>query len=47
MPVKHIANWAERVPLLAGLPGISEEQAKRVFEEGTGPQGELLRTSIT
>lgn len=43
MPVQHIHHWAERAPALAGLPSYSDEQAERVLEQGTGPEGETLR----
>ena len=43
MPVHHVRNWAERVPPLAGFPGMTEEQGERVLETGTGPNGEILR----
>jgi len=43
MPVKHIANWADRAPALAGFPGMTDEQGERVLEQGTGPEGETLR----
>lgn len=42
-PVAPIANWADRAPALAGLPSLTEEQAERVLEDGTGPNGEALR----
>ena len=42
-PVRPIQNWADRVPPIAGLPGLSVEQAERVLEKGIGPQGEVLR----
>lgn len=42
-PVRPIKNWADRVPPIAGLPGLTEEQAERVLEKGIGPQGETLR----
>jgi mono/diheme cytochrome c family protein len=42
-PVAPIANWADRAPALAGLPNLTEEQAERVLEDGTGPNGEPLR----
>ncbi len=42
-PVAPIKNWAEKAPPLAGLPSLSEEEAERVLEKGTGPQGEALR----
>jgi mono/diheme cytochrome c family protein len=43
MPVKHIPNWADRAPALAGFPGLTEEQGERVLEKGEGPEGETLR----
>jgi hypothetical protein len=43
MPVQPNPNWAERVPPLAGLPSLTDQQAERVLEEGTGPEGEALR----
>lgn len=43
VPVRPNPNWAERVPPLAGLPSLTDRQAERVLEEGTGPEGEALR----
>ena len=43
MPVKHIPEWADNAPALAGLPGMTVEEAERVLEQGTGPEGEVLR----
>jgi mono/diheme cytochrome c family protein len=42
-PVAPINNWADRAPALAGLPSFTEEQAEKVLENGTGPNGEELR----
>lgn len=42
-PIAPIKNWAEKAPPLAGLPSLSQEEAERVLEKGTGPQGEALR----
>jgi mono/diheme cytochrome c family protein len=42
-PVPPIANWADRAPALAGLPGFTEAQVETVLEDGTGPNGEALR----
>jgi mono/diheme cytochrome c family protein len=42
-PVKPIANWADRAPAIAGLPGFTDEEALRVLQKGTGPEGEVLR----
>ena len=43
MPVRPISNWADRAPALAGFPSFTEEQGERILENGTGPQGEILR----
>lgn len=43
MPVKPIANWAESVPALTGFGSYTEKQGERILEEGTGPEGEILR----
>jgi mono/diheme cytochrome c family protein len=43
MPVKPIPDWAQQAPALAGLPGLTEEEAERVLEKGMGPEGETLR----
>jgi mono/diheme cytochrome c family protein len=43
MPVRHIANWADHVPDIAGLPSFTDEQMEKVLEKGTGPEGEVLR----
>jgi mono/diheme cytochrome c family protein len=43
MPVRHIPNWADNVPAIAGLPSFTDEQMERVLEKGIGPQGEVLR----
>lgn len=43
MPVQPIKNWAERTPPIAGLPGMTREEAERVLEKGMGPEGETLR----
>jgi len=42
-PVASIANWADRAPALAGLPSLTEAQAEKVLEDGTGPNGEAMR----
>jgi mono/diheme cytochrome c family protein len=42
-PVRPIVNWADRAPALAGLPGLTDEEAERVLEKGVGPEGETLR----
>lgn len=42
-PVHSIPNWADRAPALAGLGGFTEQQVERVLEQGTGPEGEVLR----
>ena len=43
MPVKPIANWADRAPTLTGFGSYTEKQGERILEEGTGPEGEILR----
>jgi mono/diheme cytochrome c family protein len=43
MPVHHIRDWADHVPPLAGLPGLTTEEMERVLEQGMGPEGEALR----
>lgn len=43
MPIHPDTNWAERVPPLAGLPSLNDQEAERVLEKGTGPEGEILR----
>ena len=42
-PVRHIPNWADQVPPIAGLGGFTEVQVERVLEQGTGPENEVLR----
>jgi mono/diheme cytochrome c family protein len=42
-PVHHIPNWADHVPPLAGLPGLTQVEMERVLEQGIGPEGEALR----
>src|SRR5258708_14193531 len=42
-PIAPIANWADTAPALAGLPGFPEEQAEKILEDGTGPNGGTLR----
>jgi hypothetical protein len=39
-PVRHIPNWADQAPPIAGLSSFTEEQVLRVLEKGTGPQGD-------
>jgi mono/diheme cytochrome c family protein len=43
MPVRHIQNWADNVPALAGLLSFTDQEMERVLEKGIGPQGEALR----
>jgi mono/diheme cytochrome c family protein len=45
-PVAPIQNWADRAPALAGLPSFTDQQAEKVLEEGTGPNGEALRAPM-
>jgi mono/diheme cytochrome c family protein len=42
-PVAPIANWADAAPPLAGLPSFTDKQFYTILENGTGPEGELLR----
>jgi len=42
-PVAAIPNWADHAPALAGLPSLTEAQAEKILEDGTGPNGEELR----
>src|SRR4051812_37349415 len=42
-PIPHFSNWADRAPTLAGLPGYSDEQMKRVLEDGVGANGQPLQ----
>jgi mono/diheme cytochrome c family protein len=42
-PVQPNHNWAQLAPPLAGLPSYTDEQAERILEKGTGPEGEALR----
>jgi hypothetical protein len=43
MPVRPIKDWADSVPPLAGLPNLTAAQVETVLENGTGPNGEVLR----
>jgi mono/diheme cytochrome c family protein len=38
-PVHPMPDWAEFAPPLAGLPGLTDEQAERVLEMGEGAGG--------
>jgi mono/diheme cytochrome c family protein len=38
-PVAPITNWADSAPKLAGLPSYTDEQVKRVLENGQGATG--------
>lgn len=38
-PVRHVPNWAQFAPPLAGLPGLSDEQMQRVLEKGQAANG--------
>ena|SRR5579862_1099326 len=38
-PVRHVSNWAQFAPPLAGLPGLSDEQMERVLERGESANG--------
>jgi mono/diheme cytochrome c family protein len=43
LPTRPIQNWADRVPPIAGLPGLTDAQAEIVLEHGQGPNGNDLR----
>jgi mono/diheme cytochrome c family protein len=45
-PVAPITDWADHAPALAGLPGFTDAQAEKVMEDGTGPNGEPLRSPM-
>jgi hypothetical protein len=45
-PVAPIQPWADRAPALAGLPSFTDAQAEKVLEDGTGPNGEVLRAPM-
>jgi mono/diheme cytochrome c family protein len=42
-PVAPIANWADAAPPLAGMPSFTDKQFFTILENGTGPEGEVLR----
>jgi mono/diheme cytochrome c family protein len=42
-PVKPMEEWGYWAPRLAGLPNFSDDQARSVLEQGTGPNGLALR----
>src|SRR3954467_4042434 len=42
-PIPHFPNWADRAPALAGLPGYSDEQMRRVLQQGMGVNGQPLQ----
>jgi mono/diheme cytochrome c family protein len=42
MPVRPIPNWAQNAPALVGFP-YTDEEGERVLEQGSGPEGEVLR----
>jgi hypothetical protein len=42
-PVAPIENWADAAPPLAGLPSFTDKQFYTILENGTGPEGEVLR----
>jgi mono/diheme cytochrome c family protein len=43
VPVRHINDWADRAPALAGLPSFTDNDMERILEQGIGPEGEVLR----
>lgn len=42
-PLQSMPNWAFSAPPLAGLPSFSDEDAMRVLEKATGPNGYPVR----
>lgn len=42
-PVRHVPNWAQFAPPLAGLPGLSDEQMQRVLEKGQAANGHEIQ----
>ena len=38
-PVHQVVNWAEFAPPLAGLPSLTDQQARQVLEMGQGTNG--------
>lgn len=42
MPTKHIPDWAQYAPVLAGLPSYTDEQMENVLERGIGPNGDAI-----
>jgi mono/diheme cytochrome c family protein len=45
-PLTPNQNWADRAPALAGLPGLTDEQAEKVLVEGTRRNGQALRAPM-
>src|ERR1700738_3764818 len=45
-PVAPITDWADHAPARAALPGFTDAQAEKVMEDGTGPNGEPLRSPM-
>jgi mono/diheme cytochrome c family protein len=43
MPTKHIPDWADYAPVLAGLPSYTDEQVENVLEHGVGLNGGTIR----
>lgn len=42
-PSRHVENWAQFAPSLAGLPGYSDEQMTRVLEMGQAANGRAIQ----
>ena len=42
-PVRHVSDWAQFAPPLAGLPGLSDEQMERVLERGESANGREIQ----
>lgn len=43
VPTKHIPDWAQYAPVLAGLPSYTDDQMQNVLEHGIGPNGDTIR----
>jgi mono/diheme cytochrome c family protein len=43
VPTKHIPDWAQYAPVLAGLPSYTDEQMENVLERGIALNGGAIR----
>jgi mono/diheme cytochrome c family protein len=43
VPTKHIPDWAQYAPVLAGLPSYTDQQMENVLEHGIGLNGGAIR----